>query len=146
MSANYDQIPDPNWRHPAEYIDGDDIDEDDLYKLGRCNPEAVEAILRVIIAPDIGNQTTVQTITCRAVALAHVLHVPGIGDKSLTHLAEKIGVTKSLLSSYCVKIRDFANLDCRPGRCQSARLNMSVAKLWGGSSYQTRDSDSGERE
>jgi hypothetical protein len=105
-----------------------DIDERDLAELAKYDPEVLRAIFAVVIAPHLGNQTTVQTITCRAVALAHVLHVPGIGDKSLTALAARIGVGKALLSSYCVKLRDFAKLDSRAGRTITARRRMAEAR------------------
>jgi hypothetical protein len=105
-----------------------DINEDDLIELGRHNREAIQAVFEVLIAPDIGQQTTAQTILCRTVALAHVLHVPGIGDKSLTALAARIGVGKALLSSYCCKLRDFGKLDSRAGRTITARKKMAEAR------------------
>jgi hypothetical protein len=105
-----------------------DINERDLQELGRHNREAIQAVFEVLIAPNIGQQTTVQTILCRTVALAHVLHVPGIGEKSLTALAARIGVGKALLSSYCCKLRDFGKLDSRAGRTATARKRMAEAR------------------
>jgi hypothetical protein len=105
-----------------------DINEDDLIALGQHDPEALRAIFAVVLAPALGNQTTVRTLLFRTIALAHVLHVPGIGDKSLTALAKQLGVTKSLMSAYCCRIRDFASLDCRPGRMLTARKRMAEAR------------------
>jgi hypothetical protein len=112
----------------ADHIEPD-IDEHDLAELAKYDPEALRAIFAVVLAPALGNQTTVRTLLFRTIALAHVLHVPGIGDRSLTAIAKDLGVSKALLSSYCVKLREFAKLDSRAGRTTTARRNMSSARI-----------------
>lgn len=110
------------------------IDEQAARELAGHDVEAIGALLAVVVAPD-SQQTTVQSALCRTVALAHVLHAPGIGEKSLTELAQALGVTRALLSSYCVRLRDFAGLDCRAGRRATARENMRQGQL---KSYELR--------
>jgi hypothetical protein len=122
--------------HEKRYLQNDlqtddtapDISENDLIELGQHDPEAIRALFAVVLAPAMGNQTTVRTLLFRTIALAHVLHMPGIGDRSLTAIAKDLGVTKALLSGYCCRIRDFASLDCRPGRLLSARKRMAEAR------------------
>ncbi len=66
----------------------------------------------------------------RLIALAHCMKVAGVGDKSLEHIAKRIGSTRSILSHFCVKIRDHAKLDHRGGKSDQARQRLATAHLW----------------
>ena len=122
--------------HPAGLIDKDeeeveDIDEDELTRLGAYDPELIGTILRVCFFPGISKRgVSLSAAFHRLLALAHALHVPGVGDKSLEHLANRVGCTRALLSSYVVRIRDHAKLDHRGGKSDQARQKLSAAHLW----------------
>jgi hypothetical protein len=122
--------------HPGELIDepeagSTDIDESELAKLGAFDPELVANILRICFFPSIGSKgVNLKASFHRLLALAHALHVPGVGDKSLEHLANRVGCTRALLSSYVVRIRDHAKLDHRGGKSDQARQRLAAAHLW----------------
>ena len=114
-----------------ESEDENDIDEDELTKLGDYDPELVACILRVCFFPGISKRgVNLPAAFHRLLALAHALHVPGVGDKSLEHLANRVGCTRALLSSYVVRIRDHAKLDHRGGKSDQARQRLAAAHLW----------------
>ena len=114
---------------PAE-PEAEDIDTDDLEELGRCNPEILQILMRVVFFPDLGRGPQLKASFARMIAVAHALHIPGIGNKSLTALAEEIGVTKALLSHYATQVRDFAKLDHAAGKSVEGRESYRVAQLW----------------
>ena len=122
--------------HPADLLDepednATDIDEDELTRLGAYDPELVGTILRVCFFPGVGKRgVNLHAGFHRLLALAHALHVPGVGDKSLEHLANRVGCTRALLSSYVVRIRDHAKLDHRGGKSDQARQRLAAAHLW----------------
>jgi hypothetical protein len=58
------------------------------------------------------------------------LKVEGVGDKTLDHIATRVGCTRALLSHFAVRIRDHAKLDHRGGKSDQARQKLSVAHLW----------------
>jgi hypothetical protein len=122
--------------HPGELIDApeDDaegIDESELAKLGAYDPELVACILRVCFFPAIGSRgVNFGAAFHRLIALAHCLKVEGVGDKSLEHIANRVGCTRAVLSHFCVRIRDTAKLDHRSGKSDQARKRLSTAHLW----------------
>jgi transposase-like protein len=115
---------------PVPDDDADDIDHDDLDKLGRCNPEALAILLRVLIVPSVTSGIQPKAIVARVIALAHCLHLQGIGDLSLDALAQRIGCTRALLSFYVTQLRDYGGLDHRAGKSVEARAAYSAAQLW----------------
>jgi hypothetical protein len=121
--------------HPGELIDApeDDaegIDTDDLEKLNRCDPENLALLLRVLIVPSATSGIQPKAIVARVIALAHCLHLQGIGDLSLDALAQRIGCTRALLSFYVTQLRDYGGLDHRAGKSVEARAAYSAAQLW----------------
>jgi hypothetical protein len=122
--------------HPADSIDepeedATDIDEDELAKLGCYDGELVACILRVCFFPAVGRRgVNLSAAFHRLIALAHCLKVEGVGDRSLENIATRIGCTRSVLSHFCVKVRDHAKLDHRGGKSDQARQRLSVAHLW----------------
>lgn len=134
FTANIDNRPDPSPWHPVDILEPEDeredIDPDDLEKLGRCNPEALAILLRVLIVPSVTSGIQPKAIVARVVALAHCLHLQGIGDLSLDALAQKIKCTRALLSFYVTQLRDYGGLDHRAGKSVEARAAYSAAQLW----------------
>lgn len=126
--------PDVPW-HSGQPIPDDDIDKDDVAKIGE-QADAVAALLRVVIFPSGMRGFQPQAALARLVALAHCLHVPGIGDRSFESLAQELGCTRALLCSYAVRIRDWAGLDCYAGRSVTAREAQSARALW---RFKTKD-------
>jgi hypothetical protein len=122
--------------HPADLLDEpeedeNDIDESELAKLGAFDPELVSTILRICFFPGVGKRgVNFSAAFHRLLALAHCLKVEGVGDKSLDHIATRVGCTRALLSSYTVRIRDAAALDHRSGKSDEARRRLSTAHLW----------------
>jgi hypothetical protein len=122
--------------HPGELIDepeedATDIDEDELAKLGAYDGELVACILRVCFFPCMGRRgVNLSAAFHRLIALAHCLKIEGVGDRSLENIAVRIGSTRSILSHFCVKIRDHAGLDHRSGKSDAARQRLSTAHLW----------------
>jgi hypothetical protein len=121
--------------HPGELIDEpedeNDIDEDELAKLGAYDPELVACILRVCFFPAIGRcGVSFGAAFHRLIALAHCMKVEGVGDKSLEYIANRVGCTRGVLSHYAVRIRDAAKLDHRSGKSDKARQRLSTAHLW----------------
>jgi hypothetical protein len=124
-----------DFTHPAELIDEPEdengIDESELAKLGAFDPELVGTILRVCFFPAIGSRgVNFSAAFHRLIALAHCLKVEGVGDKSLEHIANRVGCTRAVLSHFCVRIRDTAKLDHRSGKSDKARKRLSTAHLW----------------
>jgi hypothetical protein len=122
--------------HPADLLDEpeddeNDIDESELAKLGAYDGELVACILRVCFFPAMGRRgVNLSAAFHRLIAIAHCLKVEGVGDKSLEHIAKRVGCTRSVLSHFCVKIRDHAKLDHRSGKSDAARQKLSTAHLW----------------
>ena len=115
---------------PAEEDEPDGIDADDLEELGRCNPEVLQILMRVVFFADLGRGPQLKACFARLIAVAHALHIPGIGERSLTDLAEEIGMTKALLSHYATQVRDFAKLDHAAGKSLEGREAYREAQLW----------------
>jgi hypothetical protein len=114
-----------------ESEDENDIDQSELAKLGAFDPELVGTILRVCFFPAIGRcGVNFSAAFHRLIALAHCLHVEGVGDKSLEYIANRVGCTRGVLSHYAVRIRDAAKLDHRSGKSDKARQRLSTAHLW----------------
>jgi hypothetical protein len=115
-----------------EYLEpeAEGIDTDDLEKLNRCDPENLALLLRVLIVPSVTSGIQPKAIVARVIALAHCLHLQGIGDLSLDALAQKIGCTRALLSFYVTQLRDYGGLDHRAGKSVEARAAYSAAQLW----------------
>ena len=122
--------------HPGDSIDEPEeeetgIDEDELTRLGCYDPELIGTILRVCFFPSMGRRgVNFGAAFHRLLALAHCLKVAGVGDKSLEHIAKRVGCTRSVLSHFCVKIRDHASLDHRGGKSDQARQRLATAHLW----------------
>jgi hypothetical protein len=132
LADHFERLQDPAPWHPMDYLEpeAEDIDTDDLEKLGRCNPEVLATLMRVVFFPDLGRGPQLKASFARLVAVAHALHIPGVGNKSLTALAEEINVTKALLSHYTVMVRDFAKLDHAAGTSLEGREACRTAQLW----------------
>jgi hypothetical protein len=122
--------------HPADLLDepeedATDIDEDELTRLGCYDPELIGTILRVCFFPPMGRRgVNLSAAFHRLIALAHCLKVEGVADKSLENIAGRIGCTRSVLSHFCVRIRDHASLDHRGGKSDQARQRLATAHLW----------------
>jgi hypothetical protein len=122
--------------HPGELIDEpeedeNDIDEDELTRLGCYDPELIGTILRVCFFPSMGRRgVNLAAAFHRLIAIAHCLKVEGVGDRSLENIATRIGCTRSVLSHFCVRIRDHARLDHRSGKSAASRQKLSAAHLW----------------
>ena len=132
MLSNYiESRPDPAPWHPMDHLEpeADDIGGDDLERLRRCDPENLAVLLRVLVLP-CEKSLRSKAIVARVVALAHCLHLEGIGDKSLDELAGKIGATKALLSHYICQLRDYGGLDHYAGKSIEGRAAYSAAQLW----------------
>ena len=115
--------------HPGLPVPDDD-EADDLEELGRCNPEVLQILMRVVFFADLGRGPQLKACFARLIAVAHALHIPGIGERSLTGIAEEIGVTKALLSHYATQVRDFAKLDHAAGKSLEGREAYREAQLW----------------
>jgi hypothetical protein len=122
--------------HPADPLDEpeddeNDIDESELAKLGAFDGELVACIMRILFFPGIGSKgVNLKAAFHRMLALAHCLHVEGVGNKSLEHIATRAGCTRALLSHFVIRIRDHAKLDHRGGKSDEARRRLSAAHLW----------------
>jgi hypothetical protein len=122
--------------HPADSIDEPEeeetgIDDDELTRLGAYDPELIGTILRVCFFPSMGRRgVNLSAAFHRLIALAHCLKIEGVGDRSLENIAVRIGCTRSVLSHFCVRIRDAASLDHRSGKSAASRQKLSAAHLW----------------
>jgi hypothetical protein len=131
-----DGLAEAEFVHPGELIDKDEeevegIDDDELTRLGAYDGELVACILRVCFFPPMGRRgVNLSAAFHRLIALAHCLKVEGVADKSLENIAGRIGCTRSVLSHFCVRIRDHASLDHRSGKSAASRQKLSVAHLW----------------
>jgi hypothetical protein len=131
-----DGMPEAEFVHPGDSIDepednANDIDESELARLGCYDGELVACILRVCFFPSMGRRgVNLSAAFHRLIALAHCLKIEGVGDRSLENIAVRIGCTRSVLSHFCVRIRDAASLDHRSGKSDQARQRLSVAHLW----------------
>ena len=136
-AAGYqDGLAESEFVHPCELIDepeagSTDIDESELAKLGAFDPELVANILRICFFPGVGKRgVNFPAAFHRLLALAHCLKVEGVGDKTLDHIATRVGCTRALLSHFAVRIRDHAKLDHRGGKSDEARRRLSTGHLW----------------
>jgi hypothetical protein len=131
-----DGLAEAEFVHPADLLDepedgATDIDESELAKLGCYDGELVACILRVCFFPAMGRRgVNLSAAFHRLIALAHCLKIEGVGDRSLENIAVRIGCTRSVLSHFCVRIRDAAALDHRGGKSDQARRKLSAARLW----------------
>lgn len=107
-----------------EAIEPEEMDPQELDRLSRFNPEMLRTVLGLLFFPTTG-KITLHSALHRLVALGHCLHVPGIGDRSLASLAEELGVTRSLLTHYVVRIRDAGGLDHQAGQSDASRAATS---------------------
>jgi hypothetical protein len=136
QEAFQDGMAESEFVHPGELIDepeedATDIDEDELTRLGCYDPELIGTILRVCFLPAMGRRgVNLAAAFHRLIAIAHCLKVEGVGDKSLEHIANRVGCTRAVLSHYTVRIRDAAALDHRGGKSAAARQKLSTAHLW----------------
>ena len=124
-----DTITHADHTHPVDLIEPEEvpeIDEVEVGKLQRHDPELITLLVRILLFPDTG-RVSLRASWVRLVALAHALHIEGVGNRSLESLAKDIGCTRSLLSHYATALRDFGNLDCRAGKSLSAREKLSRA-------------------
>jgi hypothetical protein len=132
VSESIEDTANHGW-HPGEKIEDDEpeqIPEDDLERLGCCDPDILRTLIRVLLIPDRGRTGNLKAALARLIALASALHIEGVGGKSLEYLAGKIGCTRQLLSFYVVQLRDFGGLDCYGGKSVSAREAYAVGRLW----------------
>jgi hypothetical protein len=121
---------DPAPWHPVDQIEPEDIDNEEVERLSAFNPEVIGSLMRIVFVPDIGRGVDPRAVIVKLFALAHALHIEGVGDKPLEHWAQKIGCTRSLLSFYTTRIRDRAALDCRAGKSVLARDRLAAVALW----------------
>jgi hypothetical protein len=136
-TAGYqDGLAESEFVHPGDSIDepedgATDIDESELAKLGCYDGEIIACILRVLFFPPMGRRgVNLSAAFHRLIAVAHCLKVEGVGDRSLENIAVRIGSTRSILSHFCVKIRDHAGLDHRGGKSAASRQRLATAHLW----------------
>jgi hypothetical protein len=117
------------WQHPAELLEPEeeDIDQDDLAKLGAFDPDLLRVLIRVLFLND-GKGFNPRPVIHKFVALCHCLGVPGIGDQSLESLANKLGCTRQCLSYLTTSYRDFGGLSHRSGKSDAARDALSKAR------------------
>ncbi len=65
-------------------------------------------------------------VTKRAAALAYALGLPEVRRHPLSKIAPALGCSRAMLSLLCVELRDFADLDHRAGRSDTARETYST--------------------
>lgn len=89
--------------------EGDEGETIDLAGVNAIPPEALLILLRFIISPAVQSRSRKQrwkTSLLRLVVLAHAAGLDDVADMSLTKLATELGVTRSLMSWYAVRMTD----------------------------------------
>ncbi len=125
-----------DYRLPVDILEPEDtqFSEIDLAGISGIPTDAIRVLL-LFLLPEGSPRTPGywKQVAARIAALAHALHLPIIGEISLTELAEAVGCTRSLLSLNACKLRDFAALDCQAGRTTLARESYAqrAREVWG---------------
>ncbi|MCE2960845.1 MAG: hypothetical protein ACK46A_00490 [Akkermansiaceae bacterium] len=104
---------------------GIDTDEDgsdeDVLALKSIPPDALLVLLRFIISST-SKKKRWRVAQLKLCTLAHAAGMEGIGDKSLTELAEELGCTRALLSLYATRLADQLGISqVRGGKCRESR-------------------------
>ena len=83
--------------------------------------QALLILLRFIFPPPNGTRP-LRVAQLRLIALAHLAGLEGVGDRTLTDLAQELACTKSLLSLYSVRLTDqLGQAQVRGGKNRAAR-------------------------
>lgn len=124
-SAVLQNIPDPNWRHPAAFCDRNEID--DQPPRGRCSPSAVGTLLRYCIPAELGDAWPRITLY-RVAVVSKALSTPGLGERPTEILARQLGTTVETLEADIARTRTLGQLD-RGSRFDPA-LRDTQRQLW----------------
>jgi hypothetical protein len=99
----------------------EDADHQDILALKSIPPDALLVLLRFIIS-NRSKKKRWRVAQIKVCTLAHAAGMEGIGDKSLTELAEELGCTRALLSLYATRLADQLGLSqVRGGKCRESR-------------------------
>ncbi len=102
-----------DWNSPDSLAiqaeEAEEVDGLDLAGINKIPPEALLILLRFIISPAVQCRSRKQrwkTSQLRLVVLAHAAGLDDVAEMSLTQLASELGVTRSLMSWYAVRMTD----------------------------------------
>lgn len=123
-----------DWTHPVDLIEPIEEDDDplDVTGIGEIPVDAVSIILRMIIVKTPLNARDWHAATCRLAVLAKTFDVGDLGRRSLSDIADDLGVSRALLSLRSVQLRDSAGGSCRGGKSNAAREKYSerASSVW----------------
>jgi hypothetical protein len=118
-----------DWMDPAELAQAaEEQDEEGTIDLAGVNaipPDALLTLLRFIISPAVQCRSRKQrwkTSQLRLVVLAHAAGLDDVAEMSLTQLASELGVTRSLMSWYAIRMTDeLKQSQVRGGKSRASR-------------------------
>lgn len=116
--------------------DESEAGELDFAEVGKIPPDALMILLRFIL-PERGNprnQSYWKSVGARVASIGRGINIEELREASLEDLAKSIGCTRALLSHHACQLRTFAALDCRAGKCESARdvYRKRAHEVWAG--------------
>ena len=112
-----------DWTHPVDLIEPIEDDDDplDVEGIGTIPTGAITIILRLLITKPPRSSRDWGAITSRLAVLAKALDVADLGRRSLSDIADDLGVSRALLSLRSCQLRDSAGGSCRGGKSNAAR-------------------------
>jgi len=112
-----------------DFAPDDDGQTFDAARLKSIPRQALLILLRFVFPPP-GGTRPLRVAQLRLIALAHLAGLEGVGDRTLTDLAQELKVTKSLLSLYSVRLTNqLGQAQVRGGKSRSARKVYSERAL-----------------
>lgn len=113
-----------DWTHPVDLIEPEENHDDDpldIEGIGQIPLDAITIILRTIVTRPPLSHRGWQAALCRLAVLAKTFDVGDLGCRSLSDIADDIGVSRALLSLRSCQLRDSSGGSCRGGKSNSAR-------------------------
>jgi hypothetical protein len=118
-----------DWQSPDEILmereDEADSESCDLGGISEIPRDALKTILNFLVSPEkagLSAKKRWEMSLYRLVILAHTTGMQDVGNKSLSKLAEELGVTRSLLSHYAIQLCDqLGQAQPRGGKSRASR-------------------------
>ena len=118
FKAQQDWTPIEDILEPLEDHDDEPLDVEGI---GEIPLDAISVILRMVITRPPRNSRDWKSAISRLAVLAKTLDIGDLGCRSLSDIADDIGVSRALLSLRSVQLRDSAGGSCRGGKSNAAR-------------------------
>jgi hypothetical protein len=120
-----------DWHDPSDIaiqrevelgIDDEDDSNPDVLALKRIPSDALLVLLRFLISENRSPKQKWRIAQLRLAVLAHQAGLAGVGNLTMTELAEHLGCSKALISHYATRLVDqLAEAQTRGGKSRHAR-------------------------